>query len=183
MPTFNDLYWNPGGNLDLVPESSYQIDLGQRFEAGAIFPFLDANFKVNGYFIASDDMIRWLPNASGVWSPSNLDKVHIYGLEGELAMSCSIQKKQHLELKANYAYTVSKDRATDEQLIYVPFHRANASMAYHRSAFGIFYQHLYNGPVAIIGGALEDYQVANIGFTYAPKWKGKIAIQSSPDFK
>ena len=170
MPTFNDLYWNPGGNLDLVPESSYQIDLGQVFKFGM------ARFNLNGYYIATNDMIRWLPNASGlgIWSPSNIDEVRIYGLEGEFTLIHPFQNKQNFELKANYAYTVSEDEATRQQLIYVPFHRANASVAYSRSTIGIFYQHLYNGPVSIIGGELKGYQVANTGITYTPKLGGKL---------
>ncbi|WP_373519144.1 TonB-dependent receptor plug domain-containing protein [Pricia sp.] len=168
MPTFNDLYWKPGGSLDLVPESSYQIDLGQVLEFGA------ASFNLNGYYIATDDMIRWLPDTSGIWSPSNIDEVRIYGLEGEFALIYPIQKKQHIEIKTNYAYTVSEDKATREQLIYVPFHRTNASIAYNLSQLGLFYQHLYNGPVSIIGGELEGYQVANAGITYSPQSKGKL---------
>ena len=168
MPTFNDLYWKPGGNLDLVPESSYQIDFGQRFE------FEDMTFNLNGYYIATDDMIRWLPNSTGIWSPSNVDEVRIYGLEGEFALIYPIQKKQNLEVKANYAYTVSEDKANREQLIYVPFHRANASIAYNLSDISLFYQHLYNGPVSIIGGELESYQVANVGITYIPELQGKF---------
>lgn len=168
MPTFNDLYWKPGGNRDLVPESSYQIDLGQRVEFDGI------TFNLNGFYIATDDMIRWLPNSSGIWSPSNVDKVRIYGLEGELAMSYPIQRKQHLEFKANYAYTVSQDKVTREQLIYVPVHRGNVSIAYNLSHISLFYQHLYNGPVSIIGGDIEGYQVANVGITFAPKLHRKF---------
>lgn len=168
IPTFNDLYWNPGGNLELVPESSYQIDLGQIFEFGV------ASFNLNGYYIATNDMIRWLPNGSGIWSPSNVDEVRVYGLEGEFALTYPIQRKQNIEVKANYAYTVSEDIATDEQLIYVPFHRANASIAYNLSAVSLFYQHLYNGAVSVIGGELEGYQVANAGITYSPQLKGKL---------
>jgi iron complex outermembrane receptor protein len=168
IPTFNDLYWNPGGNQNLVPESSYQIDLGQRLEFGGM------TFSLNGYYIATEDMIRWLPHSSGIWSPSNVDEVRIYGLEGELAVTHPIQRKQNIEFKANYAYTVSEDMATREQLIYVPFHRANASVAYSFSQFGLFYQHLYNGPVSIIGGELKGYQVANVGINYSPELDGKL---------
>ncbi|MGB6151707.1 MAG: TonB-dependent receptor, partial [Pricia sp.] len=180
MPTFNDLYWKPGGNLDLVPESSYQVDLGQRFGLGRFFGLADVSFNLNGYYIATNDMIRWLPNTSGIWSPSNIDEVRIYGLEGELALNYPIQSKQNLGFKANYTYTVSEDQATGEQLIYVPFHRTNAAIAYNLDAVSIFYQQLYNGPVSIIGGELDGYQVANAGVTYSPKrnrkWQYSLGI-------
>ena len=39
FPSFNDLYWQPGGNLDLKSETSLQADLGNRFQY--------KNFKLN----------------------------------------------------------------------------------------------------------------------------------------
>lgn len=167
MPTFNDLYWEPGGNLDLKLESSYQIDFGQRFQFDAV------TLNLNGYYIATEDMIRWLPNTEGLWSPTNVDQVAIYGLEAELALAYPIGKKQQIDLKSQYAYTVSRDRETDQQLIYVPFHRATASLAYRISNFSLFYQQLYTGPVSIIGGELEGYALANVGGTYHFKTQGK----------
>ena len=160
MPTFNDLYWQPGGNLNLVPEKSYQVDLGNHLKFGGV------SIKVNTYYIATKDMIKWLPGNEGFWTPINIDDVQIYGAEGELGVAYPINKKQELSFKLNYAYTVSENKETKEQLIYVPFHRGNASLNYRIYDLNIFYQHLYNGSVSIIGGDLEDYQTANIGVTY-----------------
>ncbi len=168
MPTFNDLYWRPGGNLELQPEQSYQLDVGQQFW---LHPF---TIRLNGYYITTEDMIRWLPNTEGIWSPVNVDEVRIYGAEVEIGVKKALGKKQEIDFKTNYAYTVSEDKATDEQLIYVPFHRGNASLAYRFGKFGAFYQHLYNGPVSIIGGELDGYQVANAGVTYSLKTQGKL---------
>ena len=119
-------------------------------------------------------MIRWLPNLTGIWSPVNVDDVQIYGAEVEIGYQQSFGKKHEIDFRANYAYTVSEDRATSEQLIYVPFHSGNASVAYRFGNFGTFYQHLYNGAVRIIGGELEGFQVANAGVTYALKTSGKF---------
>ncbi|MEO0571752.1 MAG: TonB-dependent receptor [Bacteroidota bacterium] len=167
-PTFNDLYWQPGGNLDLRPERSYQLDLGHRFSWNGV------TVNLNGYYINTEDMIRWLPDNQGIWSPNNVDNVRIYGAEVELGFKKAIDKKQEVHFKTHYAYTVSEDKATEEQLIYVPFHRANASLAYRFGKIGVFYQHLYNGTVRIIGGELEGYQVANTGIFYTHTTKGKL---------
>ncbi|MEM8764468.1 MAG: TonB-dependent receptor [Bacteroidota bacterium] len=168
LPTFNDLYWQPGGNLDLRPEQSYQVDLGHQFTWNTF------TARLNSYYITTEDMIRWLPNLTGIWSPINVDDVQIYGAEVELGFKRSFGKKQEIDFRANYAYTVSEDKATGEQLIYVPFHRGNASLAYSIGDFGTFYQHLYNGAVRIIGSELEGFQVANAGVTYAFKTSGKF---------
>lgn len=159
-PTFNDLYWQPGGNLELVPEKSYQLDFGNVLNIGAV------SMQYNGYYITTKDMIKWLPNNEGVWSPINIDDVEIYGAEAKIEANYSLGKNQELGIKTNYAYTVSEDKSTNEQLIYVPFHTANGSLEYRIADLNLFYQHLYNGSVSIVGGQLKEYQVANLGATY-----------------
>lgn len=167
IPTFNDLYWQPGGNLDLVPETSYQVDLGH------VLSFGDVQFSLNGYYIDTSNMIRWLPDNTGLWSPSNVEAVTIYGFEGKLGMHKKINHEQSLEFELNAAYTISQDDETREQLIYVPIQRGTGSISYRWGRLLTFYQHLYTGPVSIIGGELEGYQVANIGLEYHSKWKNK----------
>ncbi|APA62920.1 TonB-dependent receptor plug domain-containing protein [Maribacter sp. 1_2014MBL_MicDiv] len=159
-PTFNDLYWQPGGNLELIPEKSYQLDFGNVLNIGAV------SMQYNGYYISTKDMIKWLPNNEGVWSPINIDDVEIYGAEAKIEANYSLGKNQDLGIKTNYAYTVSEDKSTNEQLIYVPFHTANGSLEYRIADLNLFYQHLYNGSVSIVGGELKEYQVANLGATY-----------------
>ncbi|MEP6004715.1 MAG: TonB-dependent receptor [Maribacter dokdonensis] len=159
-PTFNDLYWQPGGNLELIPEKSYQLDFGNVLNIGAV------SMQYNGYYISTKDMIKWLPNNEGVWSPINIDDVEISGAEAKIEANYSLGKNQELGIKTNYAYTVSEDKSTNEQLIYVPFHTANGSLEYRIADLNLFYQHLYNGSVSIVGGELKEYQVANLGVTY-----------------
>ena len=159
-PTFNDLYWQPGGNLDLVPEKSYQLDFGNMLNIGGV------SMQYNGYYISTKDMIKWLPINEGLWSPMNIDDVEIYGVEAKIEANYPLGKNQEVGINANYAYTVSEDKSTNEQLIYVPFHRANGSFEYRIADLNLFYQHLFNGSVSIIGGELKEYQVSNLGATY-----------------
>lgn len=170
-PTFNDLYWQPGGNINLLPEQSYQVDLGHQFR------YRPLSINLNTYYINTANMIRWLPNASGIWSPENVDSVAIYGAEVTTAMKTKIGDSQELNFQGNYAYTVSQDTSTGKQLIYVPLHSANVSVAYRRKCVSVFYQQLYTGAVSIIGGALEDYTVANLGVTYTIETKGKLSCR------
>lgn len=170
IPTFNDLYWQPSGNLDLVPESSYQVDLGQEFN------YAFANLKLNGFYIATNDLIHWRPGFSGVWSPINIAEAENYGVEVALALQHSFNKHQ-LELKGNYSYTVSENKATSKQLIYVPLHKGNLNIAYNFKSFSMYYQHLFNDEVFVIGGDLDAYNFSNLGFSYAINTKGKINYQ------
>ncbi|SDH27334.1 TonB-dependent receptor plug domain-containing protein [Winogradskyella thalassocola] len=166
VPTFNDLYWQPGGNLDLVPETSYQIDLGQDIS------YKSAKLNLNAFYIKTTDLIQWKPNTSGFWSPENIAETQNYGAEASLDVSKKI-KEHHLSLQFNYAFTVSEDLESNKQLIYVPYHKANINLAYAYKRMSLFFQHLYNGEVYTttenLSGrfySVEAYQVSNFGMTY-----------------
>lgn len=166
VPTFNDLYWQPGGNLDLKPETSYQIDLGQNFKIKSL------DLKLNAFYIKTNDLIQWKPNTSGLWSPINVAETQNYGLEASAIFEKSIKAHQ-FNLRLNYAYTVSEDIETKKQLIYVPFHTANLNLAYGYKRFSTYYQQMYNGDVFTTADnlsgpfySLEPFNVANVGLNY-----------------
>lgn len=139
VPTFNDLYWQPGGNENLKPESSYQVELGNDFH------FKNFRISLTGYYIDIDDMLRWIPTGS-FWSPMNTHKVRTYGGEALLNFHKSFGN-HHIELNGTYAYTVSEDMETKKQLIYVPYHKATSSLGYSWKKLSANYQFLYNGEV------------------------------------
>lgn len=159
VPTFNDLYWVPGGNLDLRSESSYQMDLGQEF----LSKHLDV--KLNAYYIKTTDMIQWIPGLVNVWQPQNVARVKSYGAEVEVFLKYQNNGHQ-FNLNPLYSYTVSKDDTNNQQLIYVPLHKAGLNLAYSYKALEVVYQHLFNGEVDIVGGQLKGYNIGNLGLAY-----------------
>ncbi|MEM6380970.1 MAG: TonB-dependent receptor, partial [Bacteroidota bacterium] len=69
IPTFNDLYWTPGGNPNLLPESGYAQEAGisVRLQNKALRFTSDLSlFNRN-----IDNWIIWLPGFS-YWSPQNI---------------------------------------------------------------------------------------------------------------
>ncbi|MEH6535679.1 MAG: TonB-dependent receptor [Psychroserpens sp.] len=168
VPTFNDLYWNPGGNLGLEPEESYQLDLGHELA------FETINFKLNTFYIETSDLIQWRPsNSSGYWNPVNIANAKQYGVEAEFGMTKKIDKHT-LFLSTSYSYTETEDVEKNQRLFYVPVHKANASLSYNYKSFTAFYQHLYNGEVAIIGNTLDGFDVGNLGVSYTINTKKKL---------
>lgn len=162
IPTFNDLYWQGSGNTNLKPESSYQVELGNDFK------FKNIGFSVTGYYIKIKDLLRWTPNAGGNWTPSNVSNVATYGAE-VLVNSTKKIGKSRLDLNATYAYTVSRDEEKQKQLIYVPFHKFTAALAYSYKNISAHYQYLYNGKVFTSSDnfySVDDYLVSNLGATY-----------------
>ena len=167
IPTFNDLYWQPGGNLNLKPELSYQIDFGQRFRLKKI------NFKINTYYIKTTDLIQWKPNNSGLWQPINVANAQSYGAEFEGQLKLKMNQ-HHFNFSSHYSYTVSEDLELKKQFTYVPFHKGNLALAYSFKTFSAFYQHLFNDEVFIIGNTLDGFNVGNLGFGYRLSTKRKI---------
>ena len=139
IPTFNDLYWNPGGNENLKPESSYQGEIGN------VFAFKNFHLSITGYYNKISDMIVWLPNGN-FWSPQNINKVNTYGGEAILGYKKNFGI-HHFALNATYAYTISENDETKKQLIYVPFHKANGTLSYSVKKISADYQYLFNGEV------------------------------------
>ena len=140
IPTYNDLYWETGGNLDLAAEEAMQYELGNEFQFN--------NFKITftGYYNDIRHMINWVPGSDGYWTPRNIDEVETYG--GEFLLNFKKQFGQHLlAVNATNAYTVSKNKKTEKQLIYVPYHKATGSVYYAFQEVFIETQALYNGEV------------------------------------
>jgi len=67
-PTFNDLYWKPGGNPNLKPDETtkYEIDIALKFGQSA-------GLIINGYYKSDKNLIQWTPVQS-YWQPSNISK-------------------------------------------------------------------------------------------------------------
>jgi vitamin B12 transporter len=162
IPTFNDLYWQGSGNSNLQPESSYQLEIGQDFR------FKNTTFSITNYYIKIQDLIQWSPDLSGNWRPNNVAEVTTYGLEVLLNYT-KRQGKNQFDFNTTYAYTVSEDEAKKKQLIYVPYHKFTASLAYAFENFSAHYQYLYNGEVFTSSDnyySLDDFWVSNVGIDY-----------------
>jgi iron complex outermembrane receptor protein len=135
------LFWANGGNPNLNPETAYQT------EAGLNYNFKTFNFSLTGYYNDITDMIRWLPDGFGIWRPQNTLEVETYGIEAMLNYTYKLNDEQELFFDSNYAYTVSENQANGNQLIYVPFHTANANLTYTNSDWDFGFTWLYNGSV------------------------------------
>jgi len=166
VPTYNDLYWAGSGNPNLNPETSYQAEVGNVIKINSF------TLTVTGYYIKLRDMLRWVPNTSGIWMPENVGKVNTYGLESILNYKTKIGAGE-LQLTGTYAYTVSREDGKTYQLIYVPMHKATASVAYAVKNASVYYRHLFTGEAFTASdnsASLDPYNVSSIGAEYSLKF-------------
>lgn len=173
VPTFNDLFWYAGGNLNLQPETSYQIELGQEFSIGN----LKADFAA--FYISSEDLIKWVPASGNFWEPINISKTRNYGLEASVGYFVKITPQQSLDFSANYSYTKAEDLEKQKQLIYVPFHKTSGTLQYNFANFSAYAQGLFNGEIYTTtdnSESLDAFTVFNIGAEYVLPFNPNIRV-------
>lgn len=146
-PTFNELYYQPGGNSNLHPEKSLSADAGF-----LLFVEEFGKWKIeNNYFlIDTRDRIVWTPGAGSNWSPMNVYRVVSTGVE--IAVEHSLMDDL-LRWNASYTYmeVVRKDAAGaasqthNKQLIYTPFEMASLSLCGTVSVATVSLRHSFTG--------------------------------------
>jgi iron complex outermembrane receptor protein len=147
-PTFNDLYWNPGGNKDLKPEQAKLSELGLTYSNQTKKSKL--NTELTGFYSLVDDWIIWQQTEFSYWSPSNIRKVENKGIEAIVNYSTLISKYKFVQ-NLSYAYTSStnqsskneNDNSINKQLIYVPFHQFNYNLSIINNGYSINYTFTY----------------------------------------
>jgi iron complex outermembrane receptor protein len=147
QPTLNDLYWQPGGNLDLLPEQGVSSDVGLTH----LYKHKNLVLKseITLYYSEIRNWIIWLPTVQGFWQPQNIQRVQAKGLEYHLKGSWSL-KKVLFNFNTNYAYTLSTNQgdtetwgedAVGKQLPYVPIHSFNFYLKTTYRGFFVSYVH------------------------------------------
>lgn len=180
-PSFNDLYWHPGGNPGLRPEISYQAEMTPQVS------FKNFALSVTGYYNGITDMIRWVPTSAGFWAPENTNKVKINGLEVNFNFNKNFGE-HYLSGNLGYAYTKSENAETGYQLNYVPLQKAFGTVNYRWKLLEIFVQGMYNGQTFTTTNEsttddLEPYFVLNagIGATVFKNYKLGFRVQNITD--
>jgi len=149
-PTFNDLYWNPGGNSKLKPERSEMAELGTSYSHKISQTIVDV--EATGFYSNVYDWIIWQPTSTGLWSPNNLKEVENKGIELILKAK-TVFNQIKIFANVNYSYTLSTnlkgqntlDNSVDKQLIYVPFHQINYLIRALYKSYSLSYNYSYTG--------------------------------------
>ncbi len=133
-PSLNDLYFQPGGNPDLLPESGFSYDAGLSYSAFSD-PLGSLSLSATWFDSYIDNWIVWIPTFKGFWTPRNVLRVHAYGIESSAKGEWKISQKTRLEGSASFAWTPSinqgdpaswADEAIGKQLVYVPLFSSSA---------------------------------------------------------
>lgn len=124
-PSYNDLYWPDVGNPNLEAEEGKILELSLTHNIDTEYAYIP--LKLNFYTGSLDNKIDWAPisEGSGIWSPFNIGKVDIQGVEAYMQYNAS---KFVFDIAA--AYSESIDKSTDKQLNNVPQWSGSSSIQY-----------------------------------------------------
>ncbi len=177
LPALNDLYWQPGGNLNLLPEKSKNAETGfvWRPELGKRFKI---QFSSTVFYSHVTDWIAWIPGTS-YFSAANIRQVEMKGIENGFGLEF---KSSSLTIKGNthHAYIISQyrnklsvlDQSNGKQLIYTPLHRFSGNIFIQWKGYHFRYTHGYTGLL---------YVTSDNSSSLPPWWTGNLSL--SGDFR
>lgn len=160
LPTLNDRYWNPGGNLDLVAETGYGLDNSLALILKN--DKLQSTTTLNYYYQLVDNWIIWIPGGSGTdeegnpisfWFPDNVRSVRAQGLglRQELSWSAGNQWSLSLLLSGRYTSTINRealnrfDRSVNKQLPYTPKWMGSLNLRASKGQLRLWLNNRYTG--------------------------------------
>lgn len=147
QPTLNDLYWQPNGNPDLLPEMGFSLEAGLDYQK----TFGDHQFHTGLTWYRSQikNWIMWIPSTRMNLEPVNIKEVLSLGVEYDLGFRGEAGKFSY-GISGTYAYTSSKnlgdplvwgDESYGKQLVYIPLHSGNLMLNLGYSHYFITYQY------------------------------------------
>ncbi len=178
-PTFNDLFWQPGGNPGLKPESGTSVDAGTEL-------LLSENehhslkAETGFYYSVISNMIAWVPSGT-FWAPQNHQVVNTKGADAGLiydGSTGSLKYGSKINLMFNRAVSSADGEDTVEKILYSPFLTAfwELSLSYGLFDFSVR-NHFASGRLYDRTHTLDPYYTADIqAGLQVPAGNGKAGI-------
>ncbi len=177
-PTLNDLYWVPGGNLNLQSEYGY----AQEVSAIWFQNIRKCNYRltVSAYNRLITNWIVWQPRG-GIWSPQNILQVRSRGFDTRSQINWKTGQ-WHLGIHAHTNYVMSTnekssrtgDASVGKQLIYTPVYSGAGGFTINYTYWTFRYQHRYTGytyTTSDHGEYLQPYHIGSLYLGYNHQWK------------
>lgn len=128
VPTFNDRFWQPGGQPDLKPERGWTYDLGLLLDHGR------GQAEATVFFTRLRDQIVWLPTPRGYYAPDNVQRVRTRGVEASHRWQWPLARRLRLDGGVFYTFTDARDhsdpeaRSFDQPVRLVPRHQLKSHL-------------------------------------------------------
>lgn len=173
IPSFNDLYFFPGGNPNLKNEDSRNLDLYLNYQKTVnLFSF---NFSLKSHYSIIDNWIMWKPSSYGFWTAENVKSVHSKGISNVIKIYSKSSYKYSFELNSTYLNIYNIENPSF-QMIYVPEFMTNLIFNYWYKNFKLTSLNHYESRRSINLGNqnssfLNSHLINDISLSYILKRK------------
>ncbi len=133
-PSFNDLFWQPGGNKHLKPEETINKSINLKLSILA-----KEDLKIVIFDKSGENLIHWLPSQS-YWQPKNVKESMRRGAKIIYHFTATTIP---LSGFVNYNYNFTEDKTTGKALLYSPRHSAGINLDYNWNGWQFHYQGHY----------------------------------------
>ena len=197
LPTFNDLYWWPGGNPDLKEETGWSSDFGIDLKFNTGIHEINFNSSIFNNFV--ENMVIWLPTTGTSWTAETVEKLWSSGLETNLNYNLKIQsvkfgfhvfysyiKSMYVNENINIVKALENTFSNNyyqnsgdfygNQLLYTPEHKGGINFSSSYKWLQLRYNHSLVGERYITkdnNSSVEGYHVGNLSL------QGKLKINTS----
>lgn len=179
VPTLNELYYSPGGNINLKPEQGWNEDAGYVIKKKGK---LSIEHNVSFYNRVINDWILWFGGA--IWTPHNIATVHSRGVQTQNTLSYKVNNNLSFKLGINAGYTLAttqssyipNDGSIDKQIPYTPKYQGQLNMGVVWKGLFFNYNHTYTGIRYITTDEsyyLPAYTLGNIQVLYTTTLGGR----------
>lgn len=149
-PSLNELYYVPGGNINLSPEKGWNIDGGYQFEQKIHNSKLILNHELLAFSRNIKDWIIWF--GGSIWTPHNIAQVYSRGLETYNTLQIN-NHRYSIKLNFNGAYTIAttqhsympNDGSIGKQIPYSPSFLMQGGIEFSYLTFRFKYLYNYTG--------------------------------------
>jgi iron complex outermembrane receptor protein len=183
LPTFNDRFWQPGGDPGLSPESGWSK------EAGLVFHLKTGSVRwqagATGYDRRIRNWILWArQNGQPFFSPQNIAEVWSRGIESRIEAGIDMARWA-VALSAGYDFARSTNEKTigtpkiekGAQLPYVPQHRVFGECAIQIRYLRLTLYQEYTGAVTGINQPVPGFGIGSLRAAYRlpfNRWLGAV---------
>lgn len=184
QPSLNDLYWQPGGNPNLLPEHGISTEAGINY-IGKLGK-MKLSSELTAYYSDINNWILWVPSFQAYWTAKNVQKVISKGIEAKTSIKGKWNSLEYY-VSANYALTKAQNfgdpdiwgsETYGKQLVYIPVHSGNLFFRLSYQGYSICWQH---------NAYSERYTTSTNDITQRdwlyPYFMNDLSVSKSHDFK
>ena len=181
-PTFNALYWPRGGDPDLKPERSESAEMGV---VATFNKELLGRINLTGFYNRVHDGIRWYPDDTGTYSPSNIQEISSKGIEVSTESWFNLQNEVQFFYKQSGSLTRTEiteprfegDAGVGHQMRYVPQWMYKSSLQVTRGFLSalVYYRWVsrrYVTDTEDISNSLDPYHKIDAALQAHRTWQG-----------